>query len=165
MNLTPTGGQGFGKRYDGSACVRQRVFEFFQRLENPSDQSVGAGDRATVLTVPFTQRFGTLDDRARAVYFAAVITAATSSILLIAPTVHHRMRFRKGTKEQMLYVASQDGQVVALPTRPSSGSAPEEAEWSTRRHPKLSRSHWRMSRARIYSCADRRWTTGIHART
>jgi hypothetical protein len=61
---------------------------------------------AFLLTVPFTQRFATLDDRTRSVFFTAVITAAIASILLIAPTVHHRMRFRKGAKEQLLYVAN-----------------------------------------------------------
>jgi len=61
---------------------------------------------AFLLTVPFTQRFGALDDQTRSVYFAAVITAAIASILLIAPTVHHRMQFRKGSKEQLLHVAN-----------------------------------------------------------
>jgi hypothetical protein len=61
---------------------------------------------AFLLTVPFTQRFTTLDDRTTSVYFAAVITAAIASILLIAPTVHHRMQFRKGSKEQLLHVAN-----------------------------------------------------------
>jgi hypothetical protein len=61
---------------------------------------------AFLLTVPFTQRFGSLDDQTRSVYFAAVVTAAIASILLIAPTVHHRMRFRKGSKEQLLHVAN-----------------------------------------------------------
>ena len=61
---------------------------------------------AFLLTVPFTQRFATLDDATRSVYFTAVITAAVASVLLIAPTVHHRMQFRKGSKEQMLHVAN-----------------------------------------------------------
>jgi hypothetical protein len=61
---------------------------------------------AFLLTVPFTERFTVLDDRTRTVYFAAVITAAVSSILLIAPSVHHRMRFRKGAKEQLLHAAN-----------------------------------------------------------
>lgn len=61
---------------------------------------------AFLLTVPFTDRFHQLPDAARDVYFAAVILTAMASILLIAPTVHHRVRFRRGTKEQMLESAN-----------------------------------------------------------
>src|SRR5690349_10352145 len=61
---------------------------------------------AFLLTVPFTQRFHQLPDRARDVYFAAVTFVACASILLMAPTVHHRVRFRRGTKEQMIRTAN-----------------------------------------------------------
>lgn len=57
---------------------------------------------AFLLTVPFTDRFHDLPVSARDVYFGAVTLTATASILLIAPTVHHRVRFRRGTKEEML---------------------------------------------------------------
>lgn len=61
---------------------------------------------AFLLTVPFTDRFHDLPDSARDVYFAAVTLTGMASILLIAPTVHHRIRFRRGTKEQMLESAN-----------------------------------------------------------
>ena len=61
---------------------------------------------AFLLTVPFTQRFEVLDSRTKGVYFFAVMTGALASILMISPTVHHRMRFRKGAKEQLLHVAN-----------------------------------------------------------
>ena len=61
---------------------------------------------AFLLTVPFTDRFHQLPGSARDVYFAAVTLTAVSSILLIAPTVHHRLRFRRGTKEQLLESAN-----------------------------------------------------------
>lgn len=61
---------------------------------------------AFLLTVPFTERFEVLDGSTKDVYFAAVLTAATSSILMISPSVHHRMRFRKGAKERLLHVAN-----------------------------------------------------------
>ena len=61
---------------------------------------------AFLLTVPFTTRFHDLSTSARDVYFAAVTLVATSSVLLIAPTVHHRVRFRDGTKEEMIYAAN-----------------------------------------------------------
>lgn len=61
---------------------------------------------AFLLTVPFTQRFGTLDDSDRRVYFAAVLATAAATLLLIAPTAHHRLRFRSGVKEHLLRMAN-----------------------------------------------------------
>ena len=61
---------------------------------------------AFLLTVPFTQRFGELSDRTVDVYFAAVIASVVASILLIAPAAHHRMRFRGGTRPEMIRVAN-----------------------------------------------------------
>jgi hypothetical protein len=61
---------------------------------------------AFLLTVPFTQRFGVLDAADRRVFFAAVLFTAVSSALFIAPTAHHRLRFRAGSKEQLLRVAN-----------------------------------------------------------
>ncbi len=61
---------------------------------------------AFLLTVPFSQRFDALDAADRRVYYWAVITTAVATIFLIAPTAHHRLRFRSGVKEQMLRVAN-----------------------------------------------------------
>jgi SNF family Na+-dependent transporter len=61
---------------------------------------------AFLLTVPFTQRFERLASADRRVYFGAVICAALSSALLIAPAAHHRTRFRSGNKEQILKIGS-----------------------------------------------------------
>lgn len=61
---------------------------------------------AFLLTVPFTDRFHDLPASARDVYFAAVTLVAVASVLLMAPTVHHRLRFRRGTKEQMIRTAN-----------------------------------------------------------
>jgi predicted neutral ceramidase superfamily lipid hydrolase len=57
---------------------------------------------AFLLTVPFTQRFGELGPGDRRVYFAAVVSTAVATVLLIAPTAHHRLRFRSGVKESLL---------------------------------------------------------------
>lgn len=57
---------------------------------------------AFLLTVPFTQRFPELSRADRRVYFAAVLAAAVSSLLLIAPAANHRVMFRDGEKEQLL---------------------------------------------------------------
>ncbi len=61
---------------------------------------------AFLLTIPFTQRFDTVGTGDRRVYFGAVITTTISSALLIAPSADHRMRFRHGSKEQILKVAN-----------------------------------------------------------
>jgi uncharacterized membrane protein len=56
--------------------------------------------------LPFTQRFSTLQAGDRRIYFSAVIATTISSALLIAPSAHHRSRFRHGSKEQILKVAN-----------------------------------------------------------
>jgi hypothetical protein len=61
---------------------------------------------AFLLTIPFAPRFSLLDAGDRRVYFGAVLATAISSALLIAPSAHHRARFRKGTKEQLLKLAN-----------------------------------------------------------
>jgi predicted neutral ceramidase superfamily lipid hydrolase len=61
---------------------------------------------AFLLTVPFTQRFEDLDATDRRVYYLAVMTTAAATLFLIAPTAHHRLRFRSGVKEPMLRVAN-----------------------------------------------------------
>jgi branched-subunit amino acid transport protein AzlD len=61
---------------------------------------------AFLLTVPFTQRFDQLSPNTVDVYFAAVVASALASILLIAPAAHHRIRFRGGTRPEMIRVAN-----------------------------------------------------------
>jgi hypothetical protein len=61
---------------------------------------------AFLLTVPFSQGFAQLDDTDRRVYFAAVLATAAATLCLIAPSAHHRLRFRSGVKEQLLRVAN-----------------------------------------------------------
>jgi putative flippase GtrA len=61
---------------------------------------------AFLLTVPFSQRFDKLDPAQKRVYFAAVLAAAVSSLLLIAPAANHRLLFRDGVKERLLHAAN-----------------------------------------------------------
>ena len=61
---------------------------------------------AFLLTIPFSQRFGQLDPGDRRVYFWAVLATAAATLFLIAPTAHHRLRFRSGVKEQLIRVAN-----------------------------------------------------------
>jgi len=57
---------------------------------------------AFLLTVPFTNRFATLTDGERGVYFAAVGLTSLAIVLLMTPGVQHRIRFREHDKEALL---------------------------------------------------------------
>ena len=61
---------------------------------------------AFLLIVPFSQNYDALTASDRRVYFAAVLGSAAASAFLIAPSAHHRVRFRAGSKERMLEVAN-----------------------------------------------------------
>jgi len=57
---------------------------------------------AFLLAVPFTNRFGRVTDFQKDVYFAALLCTLFGSILLIAPSVYHRLRWRQHDKEHVL---------------------------------------------------------------
>lgn len=57
---------------------------------------------AFLLTLPFTDRFHDLVPTQRLMFSVAFVVTATASVLLIAPTAYHRLRFRQQDKEQML---------------------------------------------------------------
>ncbi len=57
---------------------------------------------AFLLTVPFNQRFTELNTVQRDVFFATLLCTAAATALLIAPSAHHRLLFRKGLREQRL---------------------------------------------------------------
>jgi len=57
---------------------------------------------AFLLAVPFANGWTRVTDLQRDVFFVAFLAAAISSILLIAPSSYHRLRWRAGDKEQML---------------------------------------------------------------
>ena len=61
---------------------------------------------AFLLTLPFTNGWEKISATDRRVYFAAVILSALSIALLIAPSAHHRSRFRDNIKEHMLHVVN-----------------------------------------------------------
>jgi Family of unknown function (DUF6328) len=61
---------------------------------------------AFLLTVPFTQRFETVTEGQRAVYFGSFICTALATALFIAPMAYHRLRFRERDKERMLFTAN-----------------------------------------------------------
>jgi amino acid transporter len=61
---------------------------------------------AFLLAVPFTQRFQQLTDVQEYAFFVSLLCTALGSVLLIAPSAYHRLRFREHDKEQMLYTAN-----------------------------------------------------------
>ena len=57
---------------------------------------------AFLLAVPVANGWTRVTDLQRDVFFVAFLAAATSTILLIAPSAHHRLRWREGDKERIL---------------------------------------------------------------
>jgi hypothetical protein len=57
---------------------------------------------AFLLVVPFNQRFADVTDFQKAIYFTTLLFTAASAICLIAPSVHHRIEFRRQNKEQIV---------------------------------------------------------------
>ncbi len=58
---------------------------------------------AFLLVLPFQQGWEQISDIERHVYFAALVASAVASALLIAPSVYHRLNFRRKNKERMLF--------------------------------------------------------------
>lgn len=61
---------------------------------------------AFLLTVPFSARFGSVSPLQQAVFFATLICTALSAGLLLAPSAHHRLLWRKHARERRLKVAN-----------------------------------------------------------
>ena len=59
-----------------------------------------------MLTVPFTERFKTLTESQRDVSSAAFLSTAVSSVMLMAPTAYHRIRWWQSNKEHMLRLSN-----------------------------------------------------------
>jgi hypothetical protein len=61
---------------------------------------------AFLLTAPFQQRFSQLPTTQRVTFFVSIACATVATALLIAPSVHHRLRWREGEKERLLQTAN-----------------------------------------------------------
>lgn len=61
---------------------------------------------AFLLTVPFAGRFERVSDAQKDAYLLALLCAAAGSVLLIAPSAYHRLRWRQRDKEHMLRTAN-----------------------------------------------------------
>jgi hypothetical protein len=61
---------------------------------------------AFLLAVPFANGWQRVTDVQRDVFFVAFLATTAASILLIAPSAHHRLLWREGDKEQILRTAN-----------------------------------------------------------
>jgi Family of unknown function (DUF6328) len=61
---------------------------------------------AFLLIVPFSQGFPRLGQLDRQIYFVAFIATAVATVLLIAPSSYHRLRWRQHDKERMLVISN-----------------------------------------------------------
>jgi hypothetical protein len=61
---------------------------------------------AFLLVVPFNQRWVDVTDFQQKVYFVTLLCAMVASACLIAPSVHHRIAFRRQDKEHIVVVAN-----------------------------------------------------------
>ena len=65
---------------------------------------------AFLLTVPFSQGFTKLNSLQIDVFFATLLCTTAATVLLIAPSSHHRLLFRQGVREQRVRM----GNVLAI---------------------------------------------------
>ena len=59
---------------------------------------------AFLLAVPFSTRFDRVDRFERVVFFIALLFAALSVVLLLAPSIQHRILFRHDQKRYLVHV-------------------------------------------------------------
>jgi amino acid transporter len=62
---------------------------------------------AFLLVAPFQPRFAQLPGSLRNAFFASVACATLATALLIAPSAHHRLRWRARDKERLLRIGNQ----------------------------------------------------------
>ena len=61
---------------------------------------------AFLLAVPFTNRWERVTDTQTDAYFVALLATLFGSVLLIAPSAYHRIRWREATDEELLRVSN-----------------------------------------------------------
>jgi amino acid transporter len=62
---------------------------------------------AFLLLAPFQPRFAQLPGSLQNAFFASIACATLATVLLIAPSVHHRLRWRARDKERLLRIGNQ----------------------------------------------------------
>lgn len=61
---------------------------------------------AFLLVAPFNQRFGRVSDFEQKLYFASLLLTLLATMLLIAPTMIHRLTFQRGEKAYVVHTAN-----------------------------------------------------------
>jgi uncharacterized protein DUF6328 len=61
---------------------------------------------AFLLVVPFNQRFGDVTAFQKDIYFVTLLCTTAAAAFLIAPSVHHRIEFRRQDKEHIVIVSN-----------------------------------------------------------
>ena len=61
---------------------------------------------AFLLVVPFNQRFADVTTFQKNTYFVTLLFSAAGALLLIAPSIHHRIEFRRQDKEHIVLVSN-----------------------------------------------------------
>jgi hypothetical protein len=59
-----------------------------------------------LIILPFSEGFGRVSGYERGVYLASLLATACGLALCVAPTTYHRLRFREGDKEHLLFAAN-----------------------------------------------------------
>lgn len=93
-----------GRRESDADRVDRNLTEFLGelRVALPGVQVLFA----FLLVVPFNSQFDSVTGFQRGVYFATLLSAAMASICLIAPTVQHRIEFRRHLDKEGMLMAS-----------------------------------------------------------
>ena len=60
---------------------------------------------AFLLAVPFASRFASVSHRLQIVFYVCLLSTLAATILLMAPAVYHRIRWRQGNKTEVIHVA------------------------------------------------------------
>ena len=105
LNLAAAGyGRSMSDRRSSSQELDQEWIELLNeiRILLPGVQVLFA----FLLTAPFAAGFENVTRFQRDVYALALMGALASTVCLVAPTTHHRIRWRKRDKEFMLHVAN-----------------------------------------------------------
>ena len=60
---------------------------------------------AFLFTVPFATRFGRVSHNDRAALFVSLLSTVAGTLLLMAPSVYHRVRWQQGGKQEVVQIA------------------------------------------------------------
>ena len=104
MNASTPGGAGDGRHETEKERLDRNLVELLNelRVALPGVQVLFA----FLLVVPFNQGYARLSVFDKRIYFGTLLCTALASILLIAPTVHHRIEFRRDDKAHIVKSAN-----------------------------------------------------------